>query len=183
MAVVHDAFEDGERNDPHGTILTVDDPGLVAQLTATGAEIVERVAAALPAWVTRSVDGIVEAWARLSPAQEVELAATLPAMGADVRDRVVSELVRLFACDPSEQTSTPVEILRSAGREPTELLRTFGIPGVVRDPFDERHFPDDIYDLAPRAPGDIGDPDLGPVFLAWGLTKAKVLRGRADLPE
>lgn len=161
----------------------MDDPDLVAQLTATGAEIVERVAAALPAWVTRSVDGIVEAWARLSPAQEVELAATLPAMGADVRDRVVSELVRLFECDPSEQTSTPVEILRSAGREPTELLQSFGISGVVRDPFDERHFPNDTYDLAPKAPGDIGDPDLGPVFLAWGLTKAKVLRGRADLPE
>lgn len=183
VAVVHDAFEDGERDDPHGTILAVDDPGLVAQLTATGAEIVERAVAALPAWVTRSVEGIVGAWARLSPAQEHELAATLPAMSVGVRDRVVSELEGLFDRDPSAQATTPLAILRSAAREPTELLRAFGIPGVVRDPFDERYFPDDIYDLAPKAPGDIGDPDLGPVFLAWGLTKAKVLRGRADPAE
>ena len=50
---------------------------------------------------------------------------------------------------------------------------------VVRDDFDERHEPDDVYDLAPRGVADLGDPELGPQLLAWGLAKSRVLRARA----
>jgi hypothetical protein len=50
---------------------------------------------------------------------------------------------------------------------------------VQRDPFDERMLPEDRYDLAPRTLGDLGDPELAPLHLAWGLAKAEVLRSRA----
>ena len=106
-----------------------------------------------------------------------------PALGATVRDRVVAELVELFSRDPAVQTTTPLAILRGAYREPTDFIAEFDVPGVVRDPFDERTFPEDVYDLAPKAAGDIGDTDLGPVFLAWGLTKAKLLQARAFSTE
>jgi hypothetical protein len=92
---------------------------------------------------------------------------------------VTAELAALLALDPAEQGATPLEIVRGAVREPTDALRAAGIGAVVRDEFDERHRPDDVYDLAPRAVGDLGDPDLGPQLIAWGLAKARVLRTRA----
>ncbi len=156
----------------------MDDPELVERLAATSAEIVDRVTVALPDWVERSVDRIVSAWGRLDATQMQRVDLEGPALGAAVRDRVVADLVELFSRDPAAQTTTPLAILRGAYREPTGFIAEFDVPGVVRDPFDERTFPNDVYDLAPKAAGDIGDTDLGPVFLAWGLTKAKLLRAR-----
>ena len=78
----------------------------------------------------------------------------------------------LLAIDPADQRATPLEVVRSAVREPTAVLRAAGVGAVVRDDFDERHLPDDVYDLAPRAVGDLGDPELGPQLLAWGLAKS-----------
>jgi hypothetical protein len=84
----------------------------------------------------------------------------------------------LFALDAAQQRTTPLQIVRGLVAAPTSVLRTAGVPGVERDAFDERAFPDDDYDLAPRTLGDLGDPDLGPLLLAWGLAKAAVLRDR-----
>jgi hypothetical protein len=50
------------------------------------------------------------------------------------------------------------------------------VPPVVRDEFDVRAWPDDRYSLVPRTLADLGDPDLGPLHLAWGLAKAAALR-------
>jgi hypothetical protein len=55
-----------------------------------------------------------------------------------------------------------------------------GIPGVVRDEFAERAWPDDRYGLVPAGLADLGDPDLGPLLLAWGMAKAKVIRARLE---
>ncbi|MBK5287036.1 MAG: hypothetical protein JJE46_01085 [Acidimicrobiia bacterium] len=161
----------------------MDDPDLVARLASTGTEIVDRVTVALPGWVARSVESIVSAWGRLDAAEVSRIEGDLPLLGTMVRDRVVAELADLFRRDPASHPTTPLAILRGAYREPTEFIAQFGVPGVVRDPFDERTFPADIYDLAPRAAGDIGDSDLGPVFLGWGLTKAKLLRERVIATE
>ena len=68
--------------------------------------------------------------------------------------------------------------MRSAYREPTAVLVAAGIPPVARDDFDERAWPDDRYGLVVRTLGDLGDPDLAPLHLAWGLAKARVLRLR-----
>jgi hypothetical protein len=77
-----------------------------------------------------------------------------------------------------EQRATPLEIVRSAYREPTAVLRRAGVPEVVRDDFDARAWPDDVYGLVPRTLGDLGDDELAPLHLAWGLAKAKVIRER-----
>ena len=59
------------------------------------------------------------------------------------------------------------------------MLEAAAIPPVERDEFDERAWPDDRYGLVPRTLGDLGDPDLAPLMLAWGMAKAAVLRARA----
>jgi hypothetical protein len=64
----------------------------------------------------------------------------------------------------------------------TAVLEAAGIPPVERDEFAERMFPDDRYDVTPATLADLGDDDLGPLQLAWGLAKAKVLRADRD-PE
>ncbi len=93
---------------------------------------------------------------------------------------MVASLRALLAADPAEQRATPLEIVRTIYREPTEVLVAAGVPAVVRDPFDERAWPEDRYGLVLRTLGDLGDPDLAPLHLAWGVAKATVLRARAD---
>ena len=106
--------------------------------------------------------------------------ATPSTPGATATARVVAELRALFALDPAAQRATPLEIVRSAYREPTAVLAAAGIPPVARDDFDERAWPDDRYGLVPRTLGDLGDPDLAPLHFAWGMAKAGVLRARAE---
>ncbi len=98
--------------------------------------------------------------------------------GPATAHRIAGELRALFALDAADQRSTPLEIVRGAIREPTEILEAAGIPPVERDSFDEAAWPDDRYGLVPRTLGDLGDPDLAPLQLAWGLAKTKVMRAR-----
>ena len=183
VAVVHDALEHRQRHDPHETILAVDDPELMERLRVAGDAMLEGVKRELPGWVIRSVDRIIDAWGRLTPAEAENARAGAAGIGPLVAARVEGELRALFRADPADQWSTPLNIVRTAYREPTELLEQYGIPPVVRDSFDERHAPADRYDLSPRAMADLGDLDLGPVLLAWGMTKARVLRARVTQAE
>ena len=77
---------------------------------------------------------------------------------------------------PRSSAPTPLEIVRRAYREPTAVLAAAGIPPVERDEFAERAWPDDTYGLVVHGLGDLGDDDLAPLQMAWGMAKAKVLR-------
>jgi hypothetical protein len=133
--------------------------------------------------VVSSVTRIVDAWGRLEPGERAAAVAAAQAAAGPATERVVAALRELFACDPAEQRTTPLQVVRGLVSAPTAVLRSAGVPGVVRDAFEERAFPDDDYDLAPRTLGDLGDPDLGPQLLAWGLAKAAVLRARVRNDE
>jgi hypothetical protein len=94
---------------------------------------------------------------------------------------VSAALADLFAAAAIQQTATPLEIVRTAYREPTALLVALGVPAVVRDEFDERAWPDDRYGLVPRSLGDLGDDELAPLHLAWGIAKAAVIRSQRGI--
>jgi hypothetical protein len=141
--------------------------------------IVEGVGRTLPAWVEATVARILDAWGKADDATCTKATEEARAVGQVAATRVTGELRALFALDAAEQRLTPLEVVRTAVREPTGVLERAGVPPVVRDTFDERSWPDDRYGLVPRTLGDLGDPDLGPLQLAWGLAKAKVLRARA----
>jgi hypothetical protein len=96
--------------------------------------------------------------------------------------RVTAELRDLLAVDPAEQRATPLEIIRGAVAEPTAVLAGAGVPDVVRDPFEERAWPDDRFGLVPRTLRDL-DPDLAAIHFAWGIAKAALLRARAERSE
>jgi hypothetical protein len=151
----------------------------LAMLAETGAAIAAGVAQRVPGWVVAQVTRLIDAWGRADDAARAEAIGAAPAAGAAAAARIGAALSDLFARDPADQRATPLEIVRSVYREPTEVLMAAGIPPVVRDAFDERTRPDDRYDLAPHTLGDLGDPELAPLHLAWGVAKATVLRARA----
>jgi hypothetical protein len=148
------------------------------RLDETGGAIIAGVETQLPAWTRAQVDRLLTAWGR-APA---DVRARAEAQSADAGDaaarRIVAQLRELFAVEPERQGATPLEIVRTAYREPTAVLAEAGVPQVVRDEFDERAWPDDVYGLVPRTLGDLGDPDLAPLHLAWGMAKATVIRAR-----
>ncbi len=59
------------------------------------------------------------------------------------------------------------------------MLAAAGIPPVERDEFAERAWPDDTYGLVVHGLGDLGDEELAPLQMAWGMAKAGVLRARS----
>lgn len=144
------------------------------QLLAYAAELGTGIESALPAWVQRSVERVMTAWSGEVP-DPVRRAA---AVAGDQARLDVGRAVRdLLASDIDAQTTTPLALVRAAVRYPTEVLRGAGVPPVDRDPFSQRAFPDDIYDLTPASLPDVA-PELADVGLAWGAAKAFVHKRR-----
>ena len=135
-------------------------------------DVAERLAAAvegtLPSWVERSVRGRLHDW---TGGADPEVMAQAVAAGDRAAAEVGVELRLLLAADVDEQWTNPLAILRGAVRYPAEVLRRAGVPPIVRDEYDERHFPDDDYGLVPRAFADV-DPSLADLGVAWGAAKA-----------
>jgi hypothetical protein len=152
---------------------TGDDPA--EMLAAAGAAIVAGVERAGPGWVEAQVDRILDAWGRVDPARRDGIRTDARRAGTAAAARVVGDLRALLALPPAAQAATPLEIVRTLVREPTALLRELGVPEVVRDAFDERAHPDDVYDLSPRTLADL-EPGLGPELLVWGMAKARLVR-------
>ncbi len=119
---------------------------------------------------------MLTAWGGVSSETHAAALARADRAGVDAARRIGRELERFFAAEPGSQRLTPLQIVRDAVAEPTEILADLGVPAVVRDPFEERTHPEDLYALNPRQLGELGDPDLGPLLLAWGVAHAKYLR-------
>ncbi|MGH8993003.1 MAG: hypothetical protein ACRDYV_04435 [Acidimicrobiia bacterium] len=122
---------------------------------------------------------LLTAWDGCTPAEATEILAAAASAAAKATERVAVELETLFARDPTDQRATPLEIVRTAGWEPTAVLAAAGLPEVVRDPFAESAWPEDRFDLVPRTLRDV-DPELAAVHFAWGVAKARVLRAGKD---
>lgn len=155
--------------DPHG------------QLSTAADALVRGVERTVPEWSVRAAATLLSAWGQLDEARQREVLAQVRKAGEQAAERVARDLAELLALDPGEQRATPLEIIRTAVTEPTAVLAAAGMPDVVRDPFDERAWPDDRFGLVPRTLRDL-DPDLAAVHFAWGMAKAAVLRGRAPGP-
>ncbi len=139
-----------------------------AALAAYAGALADGVEASLSTWVVGCVARIMTAWSGAVPA---DVAGSAEQAGARAAAEVAPEVRALLARDIDEQETTPLALLRSAVRYPTEVLRQAGVPPVERDPFAEASFPDDDYDLSPASFSDL-DPGLGEVAIRWGAAKA-----------
>ncbi len=138
-----------------------------AAFAAIGAELADRVVAVLPKWVSRSV-------ARYVPQADTVAVAVA---GENAVAAIQSPLRRLLAADIDQQRGTPLTIIREAVQFPTEVLAAAGVAPVGRDPFTERSFPNDVYDLSPGSWTDI-DESLADIGLRWSVAKAFLHRQR-----
>lgn len=151
-------------------------------LRRTGEEIAAGVERALPGWALRQAEQIVDAWGRHEGDERRAILDEARAAGEAAARRVVAELGDLLGSDPDAYRVTPLQVVRSAYREVTVVLRRAGIPPVERHEFDERMLPDDEYGLAPDTFADLGDDDLMPLHLAWGVARATVHKARHGGP-
>lgn len=135
----------------------------------------------VPVWAGRHAARLGAAWGAWDPERLAAVCRDAEDAGRRAAERVAGELEALFAQDPAIQRATPLQIVRTAVREPGAVLAAAGLPGVVRDPFAEEAWPDDDYDLVPRTFRDL-DVDLAAVHFAWGMAKADVLRARSAPP-
>ena len=93
----------------------------------------------------------------------------------------VERLRSTLEVDVDAQRVNPLQTLREAVRFPSEVLRTAGVPSIVRDEYDERINPDDIYGIGPAHWNDI-DESLTEPGIIWGAAKASTVlqRRRAE---
>jgi hypothetical protein len=153
-----------------------------ALMSTSGDAIVAGVEANATRFVFARSVAVLDAWSAAGGSIAVERSeatARLQEAAKAAQQHVSTDLRALLERDPASQARTPLEIVRELRREPTEVLIAIGVGAIARDPFEERALPDDLYGLAPRTLSDLGDDDLGPLQLAWGLGKATVLRARA----
>ena len=79
----------------------------------------------------------------------------------------------------AEAYCAQLRVLEAAGKDGAALRDTYerqiahdaGVPPVTRDPFAQRAFPGDDYDLSPASLADV-DPALTDLGIAWGAAKA-----------
>jgi hypothetical protein len=153
-----------------------DDAQDAAALARHAGALVAAVDAALVGWVERSVE---DRWRRANGGAPVPdaLRASARAVGQQVRADLVPQLRALLDVDVDEQRTNPLAILRRAVPAVTEVLRSAGVPPLVRDADAERLFPADVYDLTPAAFADL-DPSVHEPGLVWGAAKAHVVLAR-----
>ena len=157
----------------------MDEETAARRLREAGEALIEGIGVALPAWSARAASTLLTAWGKLDGERQREVEAAAREAGERAAGRVAEELRDLLALDPAEQRATPLEIIRTAVAEPTAVLAAAGMPDVVRDPFEERAWPDDRFGLVPRTVRDL-DADLAAIHFAWGIAKAALLRARAE---
>lgn len=148
------------------------------QLTSYARDLADGLEGALQGWVTRCVAERCSE-ARVELDQEQQEQVLLAAVACRVE--IAAELRALLDEDIDAQRTTPLAVVRTAVRFPTQVLAGLGVPAVRRDEFARRAFPDDPYGLTPSSLTDL-DAELGDLALAWGAAKAHVhlARRRAE---
>ena len=130
--------------------------------------LTEAVTSALPDWVERSVQLRCHE-NNLADADPQQVTEAGRAAAEDIGCRLEQQLT----LDIDDQWTTPLTIIRSAIKYPTEILSALGCPPTIRDDFAQRANPGDLYDLTPASFADLG-PEVHGHGIAWGAAKAHI---------
>ncbi|KGA08420.1 MAG: hypothetical protein GM46_7310 [actinobacterium acAcidi] len=140
------------------------------QYSARLLEISDRV---VPQWVER----VLQKHCDEHMISDLKVGDHVSSVVARVGNEVHTNLLNLLSLDVLEQRTNPLAIFRQATRPISDLLKTVGCAPVVRDEFDERSFPDDIFGLCPATWVDIDEMMVEP-GIEWGAWKAATVMMR-----
>ena len=141
-------------------------------------ELIIAIGHVVESWLVRiAVDTFVSHAGSVSP--EFRLAAENAARAGG--EWVLARLRATLLVDVDEQRVNPLQTLREAVRFPTEVLREAGVPMKLRDEYDQKINPEDIYGIGPAHWNDI-DESLTEPGIVWGAAKASTVlqRRRAE---
>ena len=130
------------------------------------AALMAAVESAAPQWIRRRLNEIADG----SP---VDIDGVVPRV---VRD-MTSELFALLQSDVDEQRDNPLHVLRRATRSASQALLAAGVAVPVRDEFEVRAMPDDIYAIGPLTWRDLSD-EVHDAGISWGAWKAATVLSR-----
>jgi hypothetical protein len=150
------------------------EPDPDSELARLGSELADSVIEALPGWIARVVEGRFAEWSATGGRAAIarpDVAELAKAAGREAAASVAEPLRALVSAGVDDQWTTPLALVRPVVVFATEVLEKAGVPPVVRDEFQVRRFPDDLYGLTPSSLVVLGD-EVGVLALAWGATKA-----------
>jgi hypothetical protein len=162
-----------------GRELNTPDPD--ADLSRLGSELCDAVIEAVPGWIERAVTGRFADWMRSGgdpdPDTKRDITGLAQIAGRQAAAEVSAPLRAMLGCDIDDQRTTPLALVRPLVAFATGVLRRAGVPPVVRDEFQIRRFPDDVYGLTPASLAVLDDR-VGDLAIAWGAAKAMAHRRR-----
>lgn len=141
------------------------------------AELRGDVGRAVGEWVIHSVRRMLEA---SGAGDDDVVSEALERAESEARAATATAIQDLSALDAESAlrpgSRGPLECIVALHSHPTRVLEEAGIPPVVRDEFEVRHFPDDVYGLRIRSFADLPDGDrLTELHVRWGVAKAALL--------
>jgi hypothetical protein len=136
---------------------------------------------AVPGWIERAVTGRFADWMRSGgdsdPDSKRDITRLAQVAGRQAAAEVSGPLRAMLCSDIDDQRTTPLALVRPLVAHATEVLRRAGVPPVVRDEFQIRRFPDDVYGLTPASLAVV-DERVGDLAITWGAAKAMAHRRR-----
>lgn len=138
----------------------------------------EAVTGAFVTWYSARITAIItDSGVTIPPGADEDIARVASDAGA----WVAHELLDLLATDVDAQAVNPLHLLRGAARFATPLLDGLCVPRPVRDEFETRAMPDDVFAVGPLAWIDLGD-SVHEAGIGWGAWKAATVltRRRAE---
>lgn len=130
------------------------------------AALMAAVENAAPQWIRRRLSEIADG-------APVDIDGVVPRVVHDM----TSELFALLQSDVDEQRDNPLHVLRRATRSASQALRAAGVAVPVRDEFEVRAMPDDIYAIGPLTWRDLSD-EVHDAGISWGAWKAATVLSR-----
>jgi hypothetical protein len=141
-------------------------------------DLVGAIARVVEPWLARIA---IDTYTAHNGSATSEFRAAADGAAREGAEWVLARLRATLEVDVDVQRINPLQTLREAVRFPTGVLRDAGVPAKVRDEFDEKINPDDVYGIGPAHWNDI-DESLTEPGIVWGAAKASTVlqRRRAE---
>ena len=130
------------------------------------AALVSAVEQAAPLWIRRRIREV-------APGIEIDVEA----VASTAVGEMMRELFALLRCDVDDQRENPLHVLRRATGSVSRALLAAGAVPPVRDEFETRAMPDDVFAIGPLTWRDLSD-DVHEAGITWGAWKAATVLTR-----